>query len=133
VTASVAATGSTPVIRCEYHPSVLTDVILFFADGQTRILEPFPNVAQYGCSIIPFAAKPLECIKTKPAEARRRLGTICGKRIEHVTGNDYPLTPARPLIKLTFGDPALVVTAAYRALFGQARTSTCSGETAFCS
>ena len=123
VTASVAATGSAPemVSRREYHPSVLIDVILFFTAGQTRIFEPFWNVAQYGCSIIPFVAKPLECFKTKSAEARQ-LETICGKRMEDVTGNDYSLAPARPLIKLTFGYPALVVTAAYGALFGQAQT-----------
>jgi hypothetical protein len=71
--------------------------------------------------MIPFVAKPLECFKTKSAEARQ-LETICGKRMEDVTGNNYSLAPARPLIKLTFGYPALVVTAAYGALFGQAQT-----------
>jgi hypothetical protein len=122
VTASVAATGPAPemVSRREYHSSVLTDVILLFMAGQTRIIEPFWNFAQYGCSIIQFAAKPLQRFKTRPAQARR-LETIGDKRTEDVTRNDDLHTPASSLIKMTFGHPALVVTAAYRALFGHAQ------------
>ena len=115
---SIPATASAVAMvgRGEYQVSVLVDIIIFFFEGGLRTRERRADFVYRRGRIIHFERKPRDGRKASSAKARR-VETSRGQGPKDMTRDDDFVTPARPLIKIAFRHPALVVTAAHRALF----------------
>jgi hypothetical protein len=102
--------------RGEYQVSILVDIIVFFFEGGLRTPEQRPDLVHRRSRIIHFERKARGSLKASSAQARR-VEMSGGQDPKDMTRYDDFVTPARPLIKMAFRHPALVVTAADRALF----------------
>jgi hypothetical protein len=102
--------------RGEYQVAILVDIIVFFFQGGLRTRERGPDLVRRRSRIIRFERKSRGGLKASSAQARR-VETSRGQDPKDMTWYDDFVTPARPLIKMTFRHPAPVVTAAHRALF----------------
>jgi hypothetical protein len=116
VPASVPATGSAigMVSRGEYHVSILVEIIVFFFKDRLRTREHRPDFV-HRHRVIRSERKFRGGLKTTPAQACR-IEAISGQDSKDLTRHDDLVTPAKPLVKMTLRHPALVVTAAHRAL-----------------
>jgi len=102
--------------RGEYQVSILVDIIVFFFEGGLRTRAQRPDLVHRRSRIIHFERNSLGGLKASSAQAGR-VEMSRGQIPKDMTRHDDFVTPARPLIKMTFRHPALVVTAAHRALF----------------
>jgi hypothetical protein len=118
VPTSVPATGAAiEMVSCgEYQVSILIDIILFFFEGRRRTRSHRPDLVRRRRRVIHFERKSRGGLKATPAQARR-VETSRDENPKDLTGHDDFVTPARSFVKMTFRHPALVVTAAHRALF----------------
>jgi hypothetical protein len=104
------------VNRGEHHVSILVEIIVFFLEAGPRASDRRPDMLHRLGRIIHFKRKSRHGLKTTPAQARR-VETRGGQSPKDLTRHDDFVTPARPLVKMTFRHSALVVPAAHRALF----------------
>jgi hypothetical protein len=109
------------VSRGEYHVSILIEIIVFCFEGRLRTCEyGLDLVSGFRRGVIHVETNSRSGLKTTSAQARR-VEPSRGQDSKNLTRHDDLVTPARPLVKMTLRHPALVVTAAHRALFIRAQ------------